>query len=94
MLFEAEGSDEPVDGGEGVAVTKARDDGGAAVFGLICHSGKSVMGALWPSWKNRGVPPSLLPAHKCPEFIDLGVTLTCKIVTINGLCANSPISIS
>ncbi len=28
LLFEAEGGDEPVDGGEGVAVAKAWDDGG------------------------------------------------------------------
>ena len=30
LFFEAEGADEPVDGGEGVAVAKAGDDGGAA----------------------------------------------------------------
>lgn len=32
-LLEAEGVDQPVDGGERVAVTKAGDDGGLAIFG-------------------------------------------------------------
>jgi hypothetical protein len=35
LFFEAEGSDEPVDRGERVAVAKAGDDGGAAGFGLV-----------------------------------------------------------
>ena len=42
LFFEAEGPDEPVDGGESVAVAKAGDDGGAAGFGLAGHSSKSV----------------------------------------------------
>ena len=42
LLFEAEGLAEPVDGSEGVAVAEARDDVGAAGFGLVRHSGLSV----------------------------------------------------
>ncbi len=55
LLFEAEGADEPVDGGEGVAVAEAGDDGGAAGFGLVCHGGKSAMGWGWCLGKNGGV---------------------------------------
>ena len=33
LLFEAEGADQPIDSGEGVAVAQAGDDGGAASFG-------------------------------------------------------------
>jgi hypothetical protein len=54
LLFEAEGADEPVDGGERVAVAKAGDDGGAAGFGLSGHGSKIVTGAGWVSWKYRG----------------------------------------
>ena len=46
LLFEAEGSDEPVDGGEGVAVAKAGDDGGEAGFGLVAHSGLRVASGM------------------------------------------------
>jgi hypothetical protein len=42
LLFEAEGGDQPVDGGEGVAVSEAWDDGGAAGFGLVAHGGLRV----------------------------------------------------
>jgi hypothetical protein len=35
VFLEAEGGDEPVDGGEGVAVAKAGDDGGASGFGRV-----------------------------------------------------------
>ena len=35
LLLEAEGAGEPVDGGEGVAVTEGRNDG----FGLVFHGG-------------------------------------------------------
>ncbi len=45
LFFEAEGLDEPVDGGEGVAVAKARDDGGAAGFGLVGRVGLVVIGS-------------------------------------------------
>ena len=53
LFFEAEGGDEPVYCGEGVAVAKAGDDGGAADFGLVAHGGKSAT-LLWlMSWKKR-----------------------------------------
>lgn len=66
LLFETEGADEPVDGGERIAVAEAGDDGGAAGFGLVAHRvghsvGHGVKGATGVrvvSWKNRrGVPP-------------------------------------
>ena len=44
LLFEAEGADEPIDGGEGVAVAKAGDDGGAAGFGLVAHGVRVSLG--------------------------------------------------
>jgi len=37
LFFEAEGLDEPVDGGEGVTVTEAGDDGGRAGSGWRVH---------------------------------------------------------
>jgi hypothetical protein len=64
LLFEAEGSDEPVDGGEGIAVAKAGDDGGTAGFGLGGHGSKSVTPFRVASWRKRrlrfalrGYPP-------------------------------------
>ena len=64
LLFEAEGADEPVDGGEGVAVAEAGDDGGAAGFGLVGHGSKSV---TWVGWClgriGRGYPSPLLWAN-------------------------------
>lgn len=45
LLFEAEGADEPVDGGEGVAVAETGDDGGEAGFGLVWHGGGAPWGA-------------------------------------------------
>ena len=67
LLFEAEGADEPVDGGEGVAVTEAGDDGGAAGFGLAGHGSKSVtlvgwcLGRIGPA----GTPSSLFSEFFC-----------------------------
>jgi len=62
LLFEAEGADEPVDGGKGVAVAKAGDDGGAAGFGLVVHGAKRVTGGVRSSWKKRrGILLSKIP---------------------------------
>ena len=44
LFFEAEGGDEPIDGGKGVAVAKAGDDGGAAGFGLVAHDVRMSLG--------------------------------------------------
>jgi hypothetical protein len=70
LLFETEGADKPVDGGERVAVAEAGDDGGAAGFGLagrgvghgvghgVRHGVKGATRVRVVSWKNRrGVPP-------------------------------------
>ena len=78
LLLETEGAGEPVDGGEGVAVAKAWDDGGAAGFGLVCHSGKSGMGTLWRSWRNRGYPPSPYVARRLLICNNLFVLLASK----------------
>ncbi len=76
LLFKAEGGDEPVDGGEGVAVTEAGDDGGGAGFGLVAHDGKSATsGKVMSSEKRRcgffveGGTAPLLPGCKVPVFI-------------------------
>jgi hypothetical protein len=59
LPFEAEGLDEPVDGGEGVAVAKGGDDGGAGGFGVVrrvwrgCHGRKDAIGWGWLSWTNE-----------------------------------------
>ena len=37
VFLEAEGANEPVDGGQGVAVAETGDDSGAAGFGLVAH---------------------------------------------------------
>ena len=57
LLLEAEGTGEPVDGGEGVAVAKTGDDGGAADFGVVSHGVKSGIRRRSVSWRNRGYPP-------------------------------------
>jgi hypothetical protein len=68
LLFEAEGTDEPVDGSEGVTVAEARDDGRAAGFGLVgrqaCHVVRVSLGCvsvLEKSAVNPFLPGSPLP---------------------------------
>jgi hypothetical protein len=101
LLFEAEGADEPVDGGERVAVTKAGDDGGAAGFGLVGHLVghvvKDASGVWVASWKNRrGYPPPPWGyfGRKFIVFNGLNGTCVCKIVITNGLPAKYLLSIS
>ena len=61
LLFEAEGSGEPVDGGEGIAVAEAGNDGGAAGFRLVRHSEfECGIGNGVVSWKNRWFGSSIL----------------------------------
>jgi hypothetical protein len=90
LLFEAEGPDEPVDGGKGVAVAKAGDDGGAAGFGLAglgCHG--LIMPYGW--WRCRGKTvgyPPLLPGYKSFKFIGLRGVDVCKNVIIKELFPN------
>jgi hypothetical protein len=87
--------DEPVDGGERVAIAKAGDDGGVAGFGLVGHDGKSVTCWARVSWKKRrsrlgargGYPPP--PWHKSLVFIGLRGARVCKNVIIKGLRLNS-----
>jgi hypothetical protein len=82
LLLETEGAGEPVDGGQGVAVTKAGDDGGAAGFGLSVHGASVSLGLGWRLGKN-GVGYPLLPACKPPVFISLHEATACKIFIIN-----------
>jgi PadR family transcriptional regulator PadR len=57
LFFEAEGADEPVDGGEGVAVAKAGDDGGTAGFGLVGHGFRVSLRLGWRLGRiGRGAP--------------------------------------
>jgi hypothetical protein len=67
LLLESEGADEPVDGGEGVAVAEARDDGRAARFGLVCHGVKVAYGCVPRLGKIGGTPLPLCSA----QIIDL-----------------------
>ena len=53
LLFKAKSSDEPVDGGKGVAVADCRDDSGASGYGWGGHGVKMCHGAQGASWKNR-----------------------------------------
>ena len=54
IFLEAEGADEPVDGGEGIAVAEAGDEGG---FGLIahgckgCHCGEAELLSEMPKYR-------------------------------------------
>jgi hypothetical protein len=52
VFFEAEGADEPIDGGESVAVAEAGNDGGAAGFGLVAHKGMIFLAAWCGLGKN------------------------------------------
>ena len=103
LLFEAEGADEPVDGGERVAVAKAGDDGGAAGFGLVVHGVRVSLRLVWRLGKNGGlccravgVPPSPRGylGRKILVFNGLQGVGVCKILIVNGLCTKSPISMS
>jgi hypothetical protein len=53
LLSEAECGDEPVDGGEGIAVAKAGDDGGVGGVELSVHGWECATKVMEWSWKNR-----------------------------------------
>jgi hypothetical protein len=55
LLFETEGADEPVDGGEGIAVAEAGDKGGVAGFGLVVHGVRVSLVFGWCLGKNGGI---------------------------------------
>jgi hypothetical protein len=64
LLLKAEGGYEPIDGGDGVAIAQAGDDGGAAGFGLVCHGVKVSCGCVGVLEKSGGDSPSPYVARK------------------------------